>query len=193
MDSTVTYVRRKKDLNRVISSRQQIADEGSLTVRAMEAEDLPAALELQAQNYPPFLIEDNQAFASRLNVAAPYCLVALLDGTLVGYLLAHGWPRRSPPPVGKVLSNAELSEVLFIHDLSIGSIGRGLGIGLKLVERAFELAARDGLRSAELIAVEGAATYWERFGFANVAIGQGLADKVAGYGAEARWMEREFE
>lgn len=158
----------------------------------MQREDLPAALELQSQSYPDFLVESEDAFASRLDVPAPYCLVAMLDGTLVGYLLAHGWPRRSPPEVGELLSRTSASEVLFIHDLSVGSAGRGLGIGRTLVANAFELAARDKLRIAELIAVEGAASYWEGLGFAKAATDSTLAKKVAKYGAEARWMERQF-
>ena len=161
-------------------------------MRRMQEADLPAALELQSQSYPKFLVESEQAFASRLDVAAPYCLVALLDGALVGYLLAHGWPRQAPPAVGELLSRTAASEVLFIHDLSVGTAGRGLGIGRKLVANAFELAARDGLQLAELIAVEGAANYWESLGFTQITIDLTLAGKVAKYGGEARWMERQF-
>lgn len=174
-------------------SNQPPADRSDLVVRGMQVADLPAALELQAQSYPEFLIETEQAFASRLDVAAPYCLVALLDGSLVGYLLAHGWPRESPPAVGELLSPKAASEVLFIHDLSVGVAGQGLGIGRKLVESAFELAACDGLQLAQLIAVEGAATYWETLGFGKAALDPALANKVAKYGTDARWMERQFQ
>ena len=75
----------------MIVSNEPRADQTGLVLRRMQTEDLPAALELQSQSYPDFLVESEQAFASRLDVAAPYCLVALLDGALVGYLLAHGW------------------------------------------------------------------------------------------------------
>lgn len=167
-------------------------DHSGLVLRLMRKADLSAALELQSQSYPEFLVESEEAFASRLDVAAPYCLVAELDGTLVGYLLAHGWPRQSPPAVGQLLSRTAASEVLFIHDLSVGSAGRGLGIGRRLVEKAFEIAARDKLRTAELIAVEGAASYWKSLGFAQVATAPALAKAVAKYGPAARWMERRF-
>lgn len=171
---------------------QSKIDQRGLVVRPMQQEDLFAALELQAQSYPAFLVESEQAFASRLDVAASYCLVASLDGTVVGYLLSHGWPRQSPPAVGELLSPSAASEVLFIHDLSVGSAGRGLGIGRKLVESAFEMAARNGLKLAELIAVEGAATYWKGLGFNEVTVGPDLADKVAKYGGQACWMERQI-
>ncbi|WP_205853686.1 GNAT family N-acetyltransferase [Phenylobacterium deserti] len=151
---------------------------------------MPAALEIQAAIYPTFLLEDEPAFASRLDVAAPYCLAATRDGALVGYLLAHGWPSEAPPPVGTVLAREAPSEILFIHDLAISTPERGLGLGRILISRAFDLAARDGLAVAELIAVEGAAPYWRRLGFADSIAPPHLAAKVAGYGPQARWMTR---
>jgi GNAT superfamily N-acetyltransferase len=152
--------------------------------------DLPAALAIQAEVYPAFLCEDEDAFASRLSLAASYCLAATRGGELVAYLLAHGWPHQAPPPVGAILAPRAASEVLYIHDLAVSSAGRGSGIGRRLVARAFELAASDGLASAELIAVEGAAGYWRTLGFAEAPVSAGLAAKVAGYGPEARWMTR---
>ena len=101
----------------------------SLVIRRLAHADLPAALAIQAENYPAFLREDHAAFASRLDAAASYCLAADLDGALVGYLLAHGWARRSPPAIGTRLSPEAPSEILFLHDLAVGSLGRGLGIG----------------------------------------------------------------
>ena len=159
-------------------------------IRRLRRDDLPAALAIQSENYPAFLREDEAAFASRLHPEASYCLAATLDGALVGYLLAHGWPSQSPPAIGVQLSQDAPSEVLFIHDLAIGADGRGLAIGRKLIALAFELAAADGLGIAELIAVESAASYWRTLGFAEAAISPSLAAKVAAYGADARWMTR---
>lgn len=163
----------------------------AFSVRALEPADLPAALAIQSETYPAFLLEDERAFASRLDLAATYCLAATHDGTLIAYLLAHGWPRQAPPAVGTVLG-ADASEVLFIHDLAVSPAGRGSGIGRTLVARAFDLAAGDGLKTAELIAVEGAAGYWRTLGFAEAAASADLAAKVAAYGPRARWMTREI-
>lgn len=161
-----------------------------VAIRQMTHSDLAAAVDLQAQSYPPFLLEDEAAFASRLDVAAPYCLVAICQGGLIGYLLAHGWPQHAPPALGQLLSAQEPSEVLFIHDLSVSAAGRGLGIGRRLVAAAFDLAAHDGLPTAELIAVEGAARFWQTLGFAEATPGPALAAKVSQYGTAARWMTR---
>ena len=162
----------------------------ALAVRRLGSDDLPAALRIQSEVYPEFLREDEKAFASRLDVAAPYCLAAALDGELVGYLLAHGWPSQSPPPVGSILPHDAPSEILYIHDLAVGTAGRGLAVGRMLVSSAFELAARDGLRHAELIAVEGAASYWRRLGFVEAICSEEVAAKVASYGPKALWMSR---
>ena len=164
----------------------------AFSVRPLELADLPAALAIQSETYPAFLLEDERAFASRLDLAASYCLAATHDGALIAYLLAHGWPRQAPPAVGTVLGADAASEVLFIHDLAVSPARRGSGIGRILVARAFELAAGDGLETAELIAVEGAASYWRTLGFAEAATSADLAAKVAAYGPRARWMTREI-
>ena len=105
----------------------------ALSVRPLDLADLPGALEIQAEAYPAFLREGEAAFASRLRLPHSYCLAASRDGALIAYLLAHGWPRQAPPPVGAVLT-AAASEVLFIHDLAVSLVGRGSGIGRRLIE-----------------------------------------------------------
>lgn len=162
-----------------------------IVIRRLEPGDLPAALAIQSETYPVSLIEDEQAFASRLDLAASYCLAATREGELVGYLLAHGWPRQAPSAVGAVVAQSGVNEVLFIHDLAVSSAGRGSGAGRTLIARAFELAARDGLPTAELIAVKGAASYWRKLGFVEAAVPLELAEKIATYGHDARWMTRQ--
>lgn len=161
-----------------------------LTIRPLAPGDVPAALAIQAQAYPAFLREDEPAFASRIATRASYCLAATRNGALVAYLLAHGWRSLAPPPIGTILPVEAPSEVLFIHDLAVSPEGRGSGIGGDLIRRAFDLAARGGLATAELIAIEGAAPYWASLGFEVVACSADLATKVAAYGAQARMMGR---
>jgi len=156
----------------------------------MAPRHLSQALTLQSQIYPPFLVEPEAAFASRLAVAAPYSLVATRGEALVAYLLAHGWPQGAPPPVGAVLDPAVRGDALFLHDLAVSPAARGSGVGRALVDHAIARAAADGLRRAELIAVEGAASFWAGLGFAPGEVSAALAAKVAGYGSSAQWMVR---
>lgn len=165
-------------------------DQPAVTVDALRLSDLPAALAIQAEAYPEFLREGEHAFRSRITLIRSYCLAARCYGQLLGYLLAHGWRRRSPPPIGAILDDSVPSEVLFLHDLSVASTGRGLAIGRQLVEQAFALAAEDGLHRAELIAVEGAAAYWSKLGFVTEPVSRDLQEKVRGYGNSACWMAR---
>lgn len=161
-----------------------------ISIEALGQQDLPAVLNLQKETYPPFLVEEEAAFISRIGLAASYCLAAKHSEALLGYLLAYGWNRQSPPSLGTVLVDSAPSEVLFIHDLAVSSSSRGLGVGQRLIARAFDLAAQDGLRSAELIAVEGATDYWRRLGFAEGAVSGELSEKLGTYGPHACWMTR---
>lgn len=149
-------------------------------------------LNVQAETYPTFLVEEEDAVRSRINLAASYCLAAKQGEEWLGYLLAYGWSRQSPPPLGALLADGVPSEVLFIHDLAVSTSKRGLRVGQRLITRAFELAAQDGLRSAELIAIEGAKDYWRRLGFVEGAVSGELLEKLATYGTVARWMTRKI-
>ena len=178
---------------REFRAANQLSETGQrLLIRPLEPGDISAALAIQSQAYPAFLREDEAAFASRIAIKASYCLAATRDGELVAYLLAHGWLGLAPPPVGAILPAEAPSDILFIHDLAVSPQGRGSGIGRDLVARAFELATRDGLDTAELIAVEGAAPYWASLGFEPVDCSAELAAKVAAYGPQACLMKREF-
>ena len=127
----------------------------ALSIEPLRRQDLPAALNIQKDIYPPFLIEEENTFLNRISLASSYCLAAKQGKQLVGYLLAHGWRRQSPPPLGSVIADGMPSEVLFIHDLAVSPAMRGLKVGQQFIARAFQLAAKDGLGCAELIAVEG--------------------------------------
>lgn len=163
---------------------------GGVTIEPLTRADLGPALAIQARCYPAFLREDERAFASRLDVARPYCLGVRRGNALLAYLLSHGWASGSPPAVGTVLPEGQGGEVLFVHDLAVAPAGRGLGLGRRLAECGLALAAADGLARAELIAVEGAAGFWAGLGFREGAMSAELAAKVAGYGSAARWMMR---
>lgn len=167
-------------------------ENNTLLLEKLRPLHVPAALQIQSEAYPAFLVEEEHVFLSRMNLVNSYCYAAVRGGELLGYLLAHGWRRGTPAPVGTALTDGVPSEVLFIHDLATALSGRGLGIGRKLITHAFELAAQDGLQDAELIAVEGAANYWRRLGFVEGAISEPLRAKVARYGTRARWMTREI-
>jgi GNAT superfamily N-acetyltransferase len=161
-----------------------------ISIRGFARSDLAHALAIQSQVYPVFLVESETSFSSRLDATMPYCLAATVKGQLAGYMLAHGWQRNAPPPLGTPLEEVGSAEILFIHDLAVATAGQGLGIGRRLVDHAFDLAVHDGLKSAELVAVEGAAGFWKTMGFVTLDATPEIAAKLAGYGRGATWMGR---
>ncbi|OYX94484.1 MAG: hypothetical protein B7X90_13375 [Novosphingobium sp. 17-62-19] len=162
----------------------------SVSIRRFARSDLAAALIMQSQIYPAFLVEDEVSFASHIDLPSSYCLVASVGGQVAGYLLAHGWPRNSPPQLGTPLIETEPAEILYIHDLAVAPACRGHGVGQRLVGCAFDLAISDGLTSAELVAVEGAASFWQAMGFAGLDTTPAIEIKLASYGRGANWMGR---
>lgn len=168
------------------------ADMQQISIETLERCDVPAALDLQATIYPTSLLEGEDAFLSRISFSASYCLGAKQEGQLVGYLIAHGWKHRSPPPLGASLAHNAPIEILFLHDLAVSPLKRSLRVGQSLVNRAFEMARRDGLLTAELVAVEGAANFWHRIGFVETAAATDVQQKLRTYGNTARWMTREL-
>lgn len=169
-----------------------MAANDEIVIRRMEVADLAAALALQAASYPASLVEDDDAFASRIRIVPSYCHVATRGSDLLGYLLAHGWGAGSPPFLGEVIDSPANNEVIYLHDLAVSASARGTGIGRRLLRQALALASGDGLTRAELIAVEGAADYWKNLHFAEGKTSAALATKVATYGPDARWMWRDI-
>lgn len=168
-------------------------------VRCMTAADLPGVLEIQAQCYPGNLLEGIEAFASRLTLAPSTCMVAISGGdrALAGYLFTHPWPRSSLPPLDGVLepsADQGLDTVMtwFVHDMAVAPAGRGSGLAPRLYEAALQAALEAGLQHSRLIAVQAAADWWRRLGYAPMAAQQAAvhARKLASYGSGALIMER---
>tara|TARA_B100000678_G_scaffold233600_1_gene202663 strand:- start:169 stop:777 length:609 start_codon:yes stop_codon:yes gene_type:complete len=156
-------------------------------ITPMEPGDIAEALAIQAQAYPASLQESAAVFAARLALSPSFCFTARRAGAMVGYLIAHGWERANPPAIGTLTGPAGASDVLYIHDLAIAPHARGLRLGERLVARAFDAARASGLGEAELVAVEGAHSFWHRLGFCE-GHSPAIAAKLASYGADARWM-----
>ncbi len=169
-------------------------------VRRMTAADLPGVLELQKQCYPGDLLEGIEAFASRLALSPATCVVAApVDGrALAGYLFTHPWPQNSLPPLNGILDpsthggTATVPMTWFVHDMAVAPAGRGGGLAPRLYEAALRAAWEAGLRHSRLIAVQAAADWWRRLGYAPMAAQQAAthAGKLACYGPGALVMER---
>lgn len=170
-------------------------------LRPMAAADLPAVLAVQAACYTEVLLESRDALASRLALSPATCWVAddpRRPGSLAAYLFTHAWPETSLPPLDGLLDNARRQApattplTWFVHDMAVAPGGRGSGLAARLYEAAQAAAVAAGLTHSRLIAVQSAAPWWRRLGYAPVAAETAArhADKLAGYGAAAVLMER---
>lgn len=130
----------------------------TLTVRALEAADLPAVLALQARVLGPGRFART---AYRVREGTPaitrYCLAALLDGALVATL------RFTPITIGGVAG------ALLLGPLTVEPVHAGKGYGKRLVAEELENARQAGVA---LIVLVGDEPYYARFGFKRVAPGR---------------------
>jgi GNAT superfamily N-acetyltransferase len=169
-----------------------------IVLRPMAAFDLPAVLAIQSQCYGDALLESSEALASRLALSPKTCLVAALpDGSLAAYLFTHAWPEASLPPWnGLLVRDWNDSEALtwFIHDMAVAPIGRGAGVAARLYAAAEQSALTLHLTSSRLIAVQSAAAWWRRVGYAALTASEAAphAAKLASYGADATIMQRDI-
>ncbi len=156
----------------------------------MVAADLPAILDVQAQCYGNGFLESRDALASRLNLSPATCWVAedpSRRGALAAYLLTHPWPQDSLPPLDAVLTRHWTDEadlLWFVHDMAVAPAGRGGGLAVRLYRAAHEAAMATGLRASRLIAVQSAAPWWRRLGYAPMGAEAASvhAEKLSAYG-----------
>ncbi|MDQ0141491.1 GNAT family N-acetyltransferase [Cupriavidus necator] len=171
------------------------------TVRPMVLSDLPAVLAVQASCYAEALLEGQTALASRLALSPATCWVAHAPArrdTLAAYLFTHAWPEDSLPPLDGVLDHGWCQNAApgtltwFVHDMAVAPAGRGAGLAARLYAAAQAAAHDAGLRHSRLIAVQSAAPWWRRLGYAPVPAQMAArhAGKLAAYGASAVLMER---
>ncbi|AEI78673.1 GCN5-related N-acetyltransferase [Cupriavidus necator N-1] len=171
------------------------------TLRPMVTTDLPAVLAVQASCYTEVLLESQAALASRLALSPATCWVADdpgHPGALAAYLFTHAWPEATLPPLDGVLDDGWRhgagpdAPTWFVHDMAVAPAGRGAGLAPRLYAAALAAARAAGLRHSRLIAVQSAAPWWRRLGYAPVAAHTAAAHaaKLASYGASAMLMER---
>jgi len=144
----------------------------------------PSILRLQALCYEANYLESRRSFEVKILVS-PSCFGAFDGDAMLGYALAFPWSTHTPVPLScEWLELPPQPTCLYIHDVAIDPSARGTGLGGALVDVLYAEAQRLDVAFVELVAVQGAASYWERLGFHQ------LDGNTSGYGAEAVWMQR---
>lgn len=158
--------------------------------RAMTAADLDAVVAIAAVGFPDHF-EDRDCFRNRLALNPSGCFVlAAEDAAPRGYLVAYPWTENAAPALNTLIDAIpDDAAVMYLHDLALEPTVRGGGWSGPIIERLARDARAAGWPALTLVAVNEAAPFWERHGFV-VTDPPGMADKLAGYGADARYMIR---
>lgn len=133
--------------------------------RLMTSADLPAVDRICQRvhvNFP----EPVEALANRMALYPQGSFVLERDGKVVGYMLAHPWPRDDPPPkLGAIWGKLPVANSLYLHDVALLPDARGMGAGTDALDRIVALAKTAGMKHIWLTAVDGADSYWASKGF----------------------------
>lgn len=114
--------------------------------------------------------EPHGVYANRLALYPQGCRVLERDGKVLGYLIAHPWLSESPPALGAMLDALPARpECYYLHDVAILPAARSGGAGRAAFDYCLTRAAAEGLPAIELVAVNGADSYWRALGFEAIA------------------------
>lgn len=165
-------------------------EKAELAWRAMTPADLDGVVAVAQLSFPDHP-EERACFANRLALHAEGCFVLAADnGPVMGYLVAYPWRRNAAPALNVLIDAIPAdAEVLYLHDLALHPDARGGGRTGPVIERLAEDAKAAGWPALALVAVNDAAAFWGRNGF-EVQTPPGMAEKLASYGADARYMVR---
>ena len=161
-----------------------------LSWRPMCEADLDRVAEIAVIGFPDHF-EGRPVFSNRLELYPSGSFVLATGGEPpLGYLVAYPMRRYTAPPLNSLIEAIpEAAEVIYLHDLALHPDARGGGHTLAIVERVAEQAKADRWPALALVAVNDAAGFWIKRGF-TVASLPGMAEKLASYGPDARYMVR---
>lgn len=157
--------------------------------RAMTGYD-PAKVFAIANRVHPGFFEAEAVLAERQALYPHGCYVLEVGEEAAGYVLSHPWPRGEAPALNRLLGALpEAADSYYLHDLALLPLARGIGAAGMIVAALEKHARARGFAGMSLVAVNGSAGFWSRHGFVPEA-GAALADKLAGYGADAQFMRK---
>lgn len=134
------------------------------------------------QGYP----ERPEVFANRLALFPDGCLIAEIDGTILGYGIAHPGVIGVPPPLDTVLPTLPpRADCLYIHDICLLPVARGRHLGETVAAHLRQVALAHHLPYLTLTAVNHSGGFWQAQGYADAPCA-----KLASYGDNARYMIR---
>ena len=153
----------------------------------MREADAAAVLAVQRAAYGPAHHESWEVLGRKRALWPAGCWVVDDGPDLAGYLFSHPGRWDEPPRLHAALALPAQPDAYAIHDLALHPRARGRGWAPQLVACALQQAQAAGLPALSLVAVQGSAGFWARWGF----VAQAPAPpQLASYGSDAVFMRR---
>ncbi len=131
----------------------------------MRAEDLPEVAAI-ADEVHLNIDEPPETYRNRLSIYPAGCRVYQTGGAVRGYLISHPWVAGKPPMLGQIVSTLPtVCDCYYLHDIALLPSVRAGGVGKEALRYCVEIAQSEGFDAIELVAVNGADTYWATLGF----------------------------
>ena len=160
-------------------------------LRPMQASDIPAVMTIQEESYPDELLETAEVVSARLASFPDCAWVAEEAQEACAYLFAYPARLGRITPFDGVFARHDDTDCLYLHDLAVGLLASGRGVGPALVRHALEHARTRGLRHSALVAVQGSRDFWSRMGYEACPVDDAAqAENLATYGGSAVYMSR---
>jgi hypothetical protein len=171
-----------------------------VSFREITIDDVPDIISVQKEAYSELYWERDASFTSKIRSSKSCCFGAFLGPKMIGYAISFGVAAKSgdasvPLDCEHVESMVRIEEAqsLYVHDIAVRPSSSGLGIGAKLFHCVLEVAKTHRIEQLELVAVQGASSYWKDVhGFEECAIDCALSGSGGlGYGKEAVKMKKQ--
>ncbi|MFJ2986540.1 GNAT family N-acetyltransferase [Collimonas sp. NPDC087041] len=135
-------------------------------VRAMLASDIPAVMRIQAECYPPSMLESEEVFRARLALTPATCWIWSPAPDCAGaYLFSYPSRKDVITPLGAQFKLAAAPDCLYLHDLAVAPVARGKRAANALVAAALAHARSVGLNWSALVSVQQSQSFWGTLGY----------------------------
>jgi ribosomal protein S18 acetylase RimI-like enzyme len=148
----------------------------SPVVRALLASDIPAVMRIQAECYPPSMLESEEVFRARLALAPATCWIwSPAPESAAAYLFSYLSNKDAITPLGAEFKLASTPDCLYLHDLAVAPRARGQGAANTLVAAALGHARAENLVWSALVSVQQSQAFWDGLGYTAVEVRQSPA------------------
>ncbi len=160
-----------------------------MSIRQISETSWIEIMEIQKKAYTELPPEDVDILKSKWLSSPNTCAIyANSKNKILAYLLAHPWASETPPKLYET-APITLGSNLYLHDLALAHEARGKGIAKILVEHLIESAKNENFVKILLVAVQGSAGFWARFGFLEIP----NSEICPSYGDDAKLMALELK